>query len=352
VWSGPIPVTVTPSPNHPPLSTVDHQGRLHLIWDTLATPRFLYHTYLSAQGWVSPTAVAQTLGISEVQFPPLVDGNGTIHLAWRSDLGTGVTDRYRILYAQYDGGQWSPEEEVFHDPYSLQALLHSGAQGGIRIGAVVSTGYFGFSSDLYDFQRTGLSWTSFGPFVPAQPATWIWPDMTGGIRTYGDSGQNSIKFSLWHDGQVVTNGQTANGGLVSNRQTQLDGQSNLHVFWTGQVPVPGGVVTGMFHQCLSSQLNWGQATILSGSDNVAGLAGKASDYVSRVVLAYKVASTGEILLKLFDECNLIATATVPAPEHMELSGMALSNTPFRFCVLLRKLFTSNTFASICSEIMY
>src|SRR4029079_8702008 len=123
--------------------------------------------------------------------------------------------------------------------YGLQALIHTDAQNRVRIGALVTTSAFGLTSATYDFVKSTQGWTTFGPFTPSASATWVWPDMQGAIRFFGDHGADAIEFSLWKDGQVLTAGQIVNGGRVSDRQTQLDGQNNLHVFWTGTVPIPG-----------------------------------------------------------------------------------------------------------------
>jgi hypothetical protein len=349
-WSNPITATLTPAPYHAPLATIDHLGRLHILWDTLTPPQFIYHTYLTAQGWTSPTAVAQTLGTSEVMYPPLVDTAGILHLAWRNNLGTSVTNPYRIMYARFDGTQWSSEEEVFRSAFTLQALLHTDQLDQIRIGALVSTAFISFSSNTYDFVRSVQGWSSYGPLPDPSTATWIWPDMQGAIRFYGDFGSNAIAFTLWKDGHVLTNAQTINGGTVSARNTQLDGQNNLHVFWTGQVPVPGGFATGLYHQCLSGQLVWDQPRTLSGLDNVASLSAKASDNSSRVVLGFKKTSTGEVELYLFQGCGSLASSIAPVKPNFDVLAMALSHTPSKLCVLSRKAFTSDMFETVCSDI--
>ncbi len=81
-------------------------------------------------------------------------------------------------------------------------------------------------------------------------------------RHYGQEAEKIIQdgsylyHSYWLNGQFVVDGQSGTGRILG-RETQLDIQNNLHVYWTGQVPVPGGTVNGIFYQCLDPNLNWG-----------------------------------------------------------------------------------------------
>lgn len=72
-WSTSAAVTLSPPPASGLLTALDNQGRLHLLWHTCYAPQFIYHTYLTAQGWAPPAPIAPTLGRSELLYPPLVD---------------------------------------------------------------------------------------------------------------------------------------------------------------------------------------------------------------------------------------------------------------------------------------
>jgi len=43
-WQEPIPITLSPTPNHTPIMVIDHLGNLHIFWDTITSPRFVYHS--------------------------------------------------------------------------------------------------------------------------------------------------------------------------------------------------------------------------------------------------------------------------------------------------------------------
>lgn len=79
-WTASPEVELAPQPNGGPLSVVDHLGQSHPFWDTLRTPRFIYHTYLSPAGWSVPAPVAETLGSATLLYRLLVDEQGKLHL--------------------------------------------------------------------------------------------------------------------------------------------------------------------------------------------------------------------------------------------------------------------------------
>jgi hypothetical protein len=88
--------------------TIDAQGQVHLLWDTNSSdvPQYIYHAYLTATTWTSPTYIAYSLGTSRVMFPPVVGPGGKIHSLWTNERASGDADR--MLYVFFEDGQWHP----------------------------------------------------------------------------------------------------------------------------------------------------------------------------------------------------------------------------------------------------
>lgn len=137
-------------------------------------------------------------------------------------------------------------------------------------------------------------------------------------------------------------------GKVSDRDSQLDGLNNLHVFWSGAVPVPGGSVTGLYHQCFVNNQTWETPQVLTGQEALAGSAVKASDGNGGVALAWRQGT--KVYLTLWDGCTQTARKTVPLPgSNWNLRAVALSDNPQKVCLLLSPLYSS-TYNVICAEI--
>ncbi|MFN3763856.1 MAG: hypothetical protein ACK4WK_11745, partial [Anaerolineae bacterium] len=252
VWRGGITVTLTPSPGKI-LMAIDRQGRVHLLWHpAYSSPKFIYHTYLLPLGWTSPTVVAPSLGSSEVMFPPVVAPDGTLHFLWWNRKTSN--DPPRMLYASFSGTGWTPEEEVFQSgpSTSLQGMVHLDASG--RVHATMLECSF-WLCNTYHTVRSG-NWQTAVQIPHPQYSGWVWPDRWGGVHFYGNdySTPPKLYYSYWRDGQFLTRDYFAGYLKVSGRETQLDGQNNLHIFWKDWVPIPGGQVTGLYYQCLSQSL--------------------------------------------------------------------------------------------------
>ena len=106
LWHDAQRLKLSPSPDayDPMPLAIDSAGQPVLIYDTYYTPRYIYYTYPSAQGWITPTQIADTLGTSYTLYPPARDEQGKLHLLWSNSLGTGVSDPYRLMYASLDKG--------------------------------------------------------------------------------------------------------------------------------------------------------------------------------------------------------------------------------------------------------
>ncbi len=173
----------TPNINDSILMLIDSGGDPHLLYDTLHTPRYIFHTYPGLQGWITPTQVADTLGISYTLFPPVRDQQGTIHLLWQNYLGVGVANPYRLMYAAFSSGAWSAEEEVLRTGSEFQGMVRPDLSGGLR---VTSASTLTFSS-VYQFERSATGWSAPMLVDPGHMLLRIWPDYRGGVHFYGQS---------------------------------------------------------------------------------------------------------------------------------------------------------------------
>jgi hypothetical protein len=346
-WSNPAAITLAPTPHNTPLAVLDQSGRLHLIWDTLYSPRFLYHAYLSDQGWSAPMPIAQTLGTSYTMYVPVVDQRGDIHLLWRNYLSSGVENPHRLLYANFNGSQWSIEEEIVRDNGQKQGMVHLDREDGIHVTYVETT----FASRVFHRVRTNSGWTD--PIEIKRPSfsvSWIWADMAGGVHFFGDDYQENVHHSYWLNGETVISDRVSSG-KVSGRNTQLDGQNNLHLFWTGQTPVPGGQVNSLFYQCLDKDLIMGPESILSGQKAITGEIPKASDNVSGFALAWKELSSGVIQVAVGNGCTQPRITPVPYQNGINWSvkALAISSNPEKVCTLAREAY-SQKYTAICGSL--
>jgi hypothetical protein len=83
--------------------------------------------------------------------------------------------------------------------------------------------------------------------------------IAAGVRLNGAKAYatNQWFFSHWLNGDFLVLDQPLPGTRY-NRRTHAGKQGNLYVYWTGQVPIPGGQVTGVYHHCLNRDLIWGE----------------------------------------------------------------------------------------------
>jgi hypothetical protein len=345
-WLEPVSVDLEPRPTNQPLAIIDRQGRLHLLWDTLSSPRFIYHTMQTESGWTTPAPVALSSGTSYILFTPYVDEDGFIHLVWRNWLGAGIENPHRLLYSSFNGNQWTAEEVVARLDYEHQAMVHSGALGEVHVTYVPVF----FFSNIYHTTRTETGWSNPVEVKPVHTTGLVWPSMQGGIHFYGDDYLGNMHYSYWQNGVFQVNDRTIEG-RVYGRKSVLDGLNNLHLFWTGQVPVPGGQVNGVYHQCLEGNQTFGPQEIPSGSQAISGIVASASDQNSKIGLSWKEAESGQVRLATWDGCVAGGMRTIPFPEelNLELAALALSADPGRICAISRVLYT-NTHIVLCAEV--
>jgi len=350
-WLPPSQITLSPRPNHAPILVIDRSGRPHILWDTYTSPRYIYHTYLTEQGWMAAAPVAESLGTSETLFPPIIDSDGKLHLLWANWFGSSVENPYRLSYAVFDGNQWSTEDEVVRSNADIQGMVQFDDQGAIR---VTYTGVALLGSQIYQTQHTAEGWSQPVHIYlgGSHPIYLVWPDMAGGVHLYGNDAYNETLYhSYWLNGQFVIQGQIGTGKILG-RETQLDIQNNLHVYWTGQVPVPGDTVTGIYYQCLDASLNWSPQIMPSGQEEIAGPPSKAWDGQDGFALAWKETAGNRVRLSLWDGCAQgdVKTFLFASDINWEVAAAAISHAPRQACVLARELY-SYEYTVVCAVIL-
>lgn len=345
VWQPPTTLTLTPTPWNALFILLDHQGRLHLFWDTLSSPRFIYHTFQTDAGWAPIAPVSMSLGISELAYAPILDAQGTIHLLWKNDLGSGTNPRYRLLYSRFEGIQWSDEEVAAQATNALHGMVHFDDQGRIMATYRDSWGVYTFHT-----VRSQNGWstpvTIEAEFLP----NLVWPDLHGGIHFFRDAGTDVLEYAYWKNWGFLVNSQSLSGELTS-RSTQLDQANNLHTYWTAQVPVPGGTVQGVYHRCLAASLTWGAQTILSGQAAVGSGPAKGWDSVNRFGLLWEESQSGQIRLALWDGCTPTEQHLVPftSGANRDVAALAVGTTPNKVCALMRKSYAYE-YTALCATI--
>jgi hypothetical protein len=333
--------TLNPQPaaGSVPVMAYGHDGAVHLLWsvDDFWNPaQFIYHTNLITSTWSAPAPVSQSLGASSAPSQPLVAPDGTLHLMWLNEYGTYSPNR--VLYAAFQGGHWTPAEEVYRETGSnaIQwAVPQLDADGHVE--ATIDADPY--DSALLHMTRTASGW---GTPVLVQPANSlgfifdvVWPDRIGGIHFYRLSvASNTYTQSYWIGGGFVVQDQPIPAQLGSPNwpTTRLDAQGNLHMYWTGLVPVPGGQVTGLYHQCLDANLNLSNSEVVSGQSALGGWA-VATDESGRSAISWHEGNAILSHIALYQGCVHASTLDVPkdAAGTWNPEAIALSTTPNRLC---------------------
>jgi hypothetical protein len=348
-WQQPQSLKLSPTPNTNDsiLLTIDKAGLPRILFDTLYAPRFIYQTYPTAQGWITPTQIANTLGTSNTLFPPVEDDMGDIHLLWRNWLGTGVTNPYRLMYSRLVNGAWSAEEEVSRFNDETQGMVRLDPTGMLHVTSA-STWLFG---GIRHFTRTPSGWSSPIDLSLTHPTTWVWPDYFGGIHFYGEETypQQTVIYSYWLDGTYRFDGQRIAGDLITS-DSLLDGQNNLNLFKRDQVPVSGGTVYGVYHRCLTHDLTWTDEQVLSGQLDTSSPLVKAEDGHSQIVLAWQERSGNVVQIRVFEGCKLTHSSSIilSSKYTWELESVAIHQTPDILCLLARRMYTSTDYLIQCT----
>lgn len=353
-WRVPVTVTLSPPPASAPLMTIDGQGRVHLLWDTNSSklPKYIYHTYLTASGWTTPTYVAYSLGTSRVMFPPVVGPDGVIHFLWINERTSG--EAQRMLYAYFEDDQWKPkgEGEIVHQAetsyYDLQGMVHLDDEG--RIHATFVESYF--SANIYHYKRASSGWGVATPIYHQGIRYWIWPGQHGGVHFYGNDYQDVLHYSYWRDGEFLVWDREASG-IVEDRKSQLDVGNNLHLFWKDLVAIPWGSVNGVYYQCLDSDLNLTEVEVLSEKRDVRKVV-KAMGEDRSFALSWQeaVSDTAEVdatRLGVWEGCTRTDLKTTLVDPALNLKALAVSDTPHKVCLLMSD--GLDVYTVICADLL-
>jgi len=279
----------------------------------------------------------------------VVGQDGRIHLLWYNELT--YSGPRRLLYSAFDGSQWSAEEEIYHveSPYSLQGMTHLDQAGQIHVTLLSSYIY----ADIYHTVREATRWSTpvnIPRLHTFSPREW-WPDQRGGVHIYESSYPNTVYYSYWRDGQfLVESAQTL--GTLYGRYTQLDGLNNLNLFWLDYVPIPGGSVKGLHHQCLSDDLQWGAVQVPTGDKAVEYGLLQATDWGARFALVWRESYNDRLRMGVWQDCVLNDMKTIPLPNDSDWSAktLAISHTPNKICLLVKTLYGSS-YRVICVDIL-
>ncbi len=267
---------------------IDHAGRVHIFWDVSPSSgvAYIYHMVQTGTGWSAPAKIANTLGMSSVLSQPVISPDGRIHLLWYNQLAYGGP--YQFMYASFDGSQWSSEDEIARFSYQDRyGILNYDDQGNIDVVFTIANL---ISSSYYHKVQTSAGWSQAVDITPMVTVfvSWnIWPDDIGGVRFLGRDLYDNIIYSYWKDGGFQTSSHLLPYVTWSNSSV-LDTQNNFHLFRVASVPVPGGDVTGLYHQCLDTSLNWGPEQVLSGQNSIGDNIVAAWDNSGRVVFGWKI----------------------------------------------------------------
>jgi hypothetical protein len=346
-WTPALDLELSPSPNNAPRAVIDRNGQLHLFWDTSRSPRFIYHTYFNGEAWTDPQPIAETLGISEIHEAPVVAPDNTIHIVWNNNLKIDTQTVNRLMYASFDGSDWSVEEEVYRPANSARGRPHFDSAGSARITLLESNIFTLMARQL---SRTESGWMPSNVIKPENTLyLQAWPDIDGGIRLYGAKAFSSNQwfFSHWINGDFHVLDQPFTGTLY-NRRTQADTTGNLYVFWTGQVPIPGGQVTGVYHQCINSNLVWNEEEVLTGQ-NAGTTPIATSDQASSVAIAWRESQDESYWFTTWEGCTQTSKEAIPLTSGVQLSAVSLSHTPVKVCAVARYLYGSTRYQVVCAD---
>jgi len=326
-------------PNAIPSMAIDSSGSVHFFWHPYmsSSGAFIYYTdYAGGGKWTPIAKVAETLGTSQMRFPPLVGTDGHIHLLWFNSLSMGGP--YRLMYASFDGQAWSPEEEVY------RSKANSGLSGRLFFDSQSTLHVLVTDSDMiadhyFDLARVNGVWSSPVEVKPdlGRYANWhVLPDQAGVIHFYGQDAltDNKLLFATSANPQVVTNHAVI---AAHDFQTVLDNTDTLYYSWTGQVPVPGGNVTGLHFQCLDSSLNLWLEIIPTGLSGLASNVLVAQDEALQTLYAWETAD-GQIHLMQPHGCAQADMWTMPLPapgkNTRELASLAVDASFKKACLFI------------------
>ncbi len=344
----PAPI-IKPASQDNPKMVIDLKGRINLFWDTYAGSgnAFIYHSYFDAGQWTSPTVIAQTLGTSQIRTTPLVTPDGAIHVLWYNQLQLGGP--YRLMYAKYDGANWSPEVELYRsdkDP-NLSGSLFSDTQSIIHAVLQVPKG---LSSDLLYLTFSANGWQNQQSILPqGLNDLIIWkyePDSDGSVRLYGRDLNGQLNFAYWQNNAVKA--QQTNITLKMYDYDFSDNLGNYYIYRVGDVPIPGGTTTGAYYQCIDNHLTLWPEQLLSGETTVV-TEPRIAKSTSRTVMSW-ITNDNQIQFLFPKGCGEADLFKLPLPKvsfQRQSVSLAISDLPNKLCVLNKVL---SDFEMYCADV--
>lgn len=336
-WQEPVTFTPTPeiSSSSIPIMIIDHRGRPHLLFDTSYSPSYIYHSFLSNNGWTALEPIAQPIGKSELKYPPFLDSNGTIHLVWNNWLGVSVENPYRLMYASFDGISWSQEEEIISGSYSYSGLPRVDEDGQPLITLVDDL----LGSSIYQYGKSPSGWILRYQIKPSHPVLEYWPDNESGVRLFGTKfSTNRLISSYWKHGKLEYELTSEGESRLHSSYTQMDQNHNLHTYWSGYVPVPGGTVNGIFYQCFNERLQPGEIEYLSGTDSVVSGPAAGWDGENLFAIAWKVSGSNATVISIRRGCSEVARLTAPIvlDKDWGIVAVSINSTSGKLGLLFRE----------------
>lgn len=344
-WQSSEIVSLPEFPFSDPVIAIDLANRPHILWDVWPSDnQFIYHIYEANAGWTSPQTIDNTLGASNLILPPMVGVDGQIHLVWYNELNFGGP--YRLMASSFDGNKWTGASELVRYTYnSANAAINVNIDGELNVvygvPGIISTSYF------YT-QKSASGWTTAQSIDPKlsypYSLTKVMPDQAGGvkllIRNWNDT---TLYYSYWKDNRILQ--QLIPLGTISTSSNSiLDSEGNWHFYRTGSVPIPGGNVTGIYHQCATSTLESGAEEVLTGDVNVSDYS-VTRDNNGKTVISWTNQTSGNKVLNLeiFQGCEFLKHIEYPLPSLEQPytwgSLVATAKTaghPGKFCALYQK----------------
>ena len=165
---------------------------------------------------------------------------------------------------------------------------------------------------------------------------WMLGDRDGAVRRFTTRYENQQYrgyYSYWVDGTYLIKDAPL-PFVPRNTYGQLDAGNNLHVYWRAEVPVPGGQVMGLYHQCFNSAMvPASEPELLTGQEATTASLLPAADEAGRWTLAWQMAATGEAKIGVWQGCQrhkvvgVSSDKTTPWPPFTAL----FSQVPNRWC---------------------
>jgi|GEM_PF-4301103 len=351
LWEPYLPITVmTPeqvSELTRPYLAIEPNGVLHVFWDhRFVIPVFVYHSIFRPLGWTAAETVTSDLGYSTLNRPPVVDGNGRVHvLIKNADVGYPNGYPQRARYLSWYDGQWSSTEQLFslQDQYMSEDLRLDHQN---RVQAL----YFSHKNIYYRTRSEAGVWSAtqsvlspLSALVRTSGEVHLLLRRTGGIAFYQDillqpTSETIFSYAIWRDGQLLVP-LTILSDTLNGRSVMLDGGENLHLVGTVNILMPGGSYQGLEHQCLTSGLELQTRTRESGTAAVGSWA-QAYDNAAGYALAWIDGAPAQTLhLKLWNGCAAVKSAAFDLAQlgtgrTWQVKSAALSEQARKACVVL------------------